>query len=255
VLGVVDELDVYATSDEVPGLKGAPRKSFRRRLLLPENWDPTTRVLAGAVGAGLALAGSRRGGLIGLGGIAIGAGLAARTLTNLPIGRILGIGRERCAFDVEKTMTIAAPPNTLYALWTHPERFPQIMEHVRSVGLTGPDRTSWCVRGPGDLSIRWEAVTTRAIPNQLVAWKTREGSLVPHAGSARFEELPNGSTRMDIRMSYSPPLGLIGQIGAQLLGADPKRILNDDLVRLKSLIERGKTTVHHHVVDRSDLAA
>jgi hypothetical protein len=40
---------------------------------------------------------------------------------------------------------------------------------------------------------------------------------------------------------------------ATLFGCDPKRAMDHDLVELKSLLEQGKTTVHHEVVTRDDL--
>jgi hypothetical protein len=42
---------------------------------------------------------------------------------------------------------------------------------------------------------------------------------------------------------------------ATVVGADPKRILDDDLVRMKSLFEQGKTTAHHHTVTREQVTA
>jgi hypothetical protein len=43
-------------------------------------------------------------------------------------------------------------------------------------------------------------------------------------------------------MTYNPPAGLLGHGVAALLGADPKRALDDDLLRFKSLLEHGRTT-------------
>lgn len=40
-------------------------------------------------------------------------------------------------------------------------------------------------------------------------------------------------------MSYSPPAGVLGHGIAVLLGADPKRQMDDDLARMKEFIERG----------------
>jgi uncharacterized membrane protein len=43
-----------------------------------------------------------------------------------------------------------------------------------------------------------------------------------------------------VRLSYSPPAGAIGHGIATLLGADPKRQMDDDLARMKAFIERGE---------------
>jgi len=52
----------------------------------------------------------------------------------------------------------------------------------------------------------------------------------------------DGGTRVDVRLSYNPPLGAVGHAVAALLGADPKQQLDDDLLRLQSLFDRGKAS-------------
>jgi uncharacterized membrane protein len=49
-------------------------------------------------------------------------------------------------------------------------------------------------------------------------------------------------------MAYQPPAGALGHAIARLLGADPKTLLDEDFVRLKSLFEKGKTRTHGRVV-------
>ena len=45
-----------------------------------------------------------------------------------------------------------------------------------------------------------------------------------------------------MRLSYNPPAGALGHAGAWLMGTDLKTALDEDMVRLKSLLEHGKTT-------------
>jgi uncharacterized membrane protein len=71
----------------------------------------------------------------------------------------------------------------------------------------------------------------------------------------RFDPNPDGGTRITIRMCYTPPLGVLGHAFAQMLGVDPKRDMDEDLVRLKSLIEYGKTRAHGGTVHREQLGA
>jgi hypothetical protein len=53
-------------------------------------------------------------------------------------------------------------------------------------------------------------------------------------------------------MSYRPPAGALGHAIATLLGANPKRQMDDDMLRFKSLLEQGKATGHESV-KRDDL--
>jgi uncharacterized membrane protein len=62
---------------------------------------------------------------------------------------------------------------------------------------------------------------------------------VQHAGLVRFDPEKRG-TRVHIRMSYNPPAGATGHAVAVALGADPRRQMDGDLLRMKTLIETGK---------------
>jgi len=119
------------------------------------------------------------------------------------------------------------------------ENFPRFMEHVRDVRVTGEGQWHWRVAGPAGVEVEWDAEVTRAEPGRLLSWATVETAPVESFGTVRFVPV-DGGTRVDVRLSYNPPLGAVGHAVAALLGADPKQQLDDDLLRLKSLLERGK---------------
>jgi uncharacterized membrane protein len=85
-------------------------------------------------------------------------------------------------------------------------------------------------------------VVTKRVPARLLAWKSVESEPVQSAGIVRFDPNNQGGTRVTVRLAYNPPAGSIGHAVASLLGADPKQAMDEDLVRLKSLLETGKTT-------------
>ena len=95
------------------------------------------------------------------------------------------------------------------------------------------------VDGPAGVPVEWDAVITKQVPEQVLAWKSVPGSAIAQAGIIRFDSNTDGSTRVDIRFSYNPPAGAIGHAVAALFGADPKREMDEDLVRMKTLIEGG----------------
>jgi uncharacterized membrane protein len=87
--------------------------------------------------------------------------------------------------------------------------------------------------------VEWESVLLNVIPNREMTWHSVEGSTVEHTGRVRFE--PDGDgTRVHVQMRYAPPGGVLGHAVAKAFGADPKREMDDDLQRLKSLIETGR---------------
>jgi uncharacterized membrane protein len=53
-----------------------------------------------------------------------------------------------------------------------------------------------------------------------------------------------------VQMEYTPPAGALGHAVAKLFGADPKQAMDEDMVRLKSLFEDGKTTIRGKEVTR-----
>ena len=250
VSAVEDRLEVHERPDDVPALQGGAGRSVPRPELLQENWAPATRLLVGAAGAGLFGWGAARRDLPGLGVAGLGALLLGRSITNLPVRRLLGVGAGQRGIDVRKSIHIAAPPEELYRFFMAAENFPRFMQHVREVRVTGEARWHWRVEGPSGIEVEWDAEVTRTEPGRLISWKTVENSTVESSGTVRF--VPDGDgTRVDVRLTYNPPFGALGHVVAALLGGDPKRQLDDDLLRLKSLLERGKASGHEERVTLS----
>jgi uncharacterized membrane protein len=51
---------------------------------------------------------------------------------------------------------------------------------------------------------------------------------------------PSGSgTRVTVHMEYSPPAGALGHALASLFNGNPKRQMDEDLMRMKEFIETG----------------
>ncbi|MGE5524902.1 MAG: SRPBCC family protein [Rhodospirillaceae bacterium] len=233
---VHDHLAVYDTAQGVPELQGGRVRRGERFNLRQANWARGTRIVTGATGAMLLLAASR-GGVSGLAlGIA-GTLLLARTAINKPLRQLAGIEGTR-AVEVQKTITIQAPLDRVFQFLADHRNYPHFMHNVKSVTASAEGRTHWTVAGPAGMDVEWDAVQTQFIPNQLIAWRTVEGSKVAHEGSMRFQP-EGGGTRVHIRMTYSPRAGVIGHHVAKLFGADAKSEMDQDLMRLKTTLETG----------------
>ena len=96
-------------------------------------------------------------------------------------------------------------------------------------------------------------MTTEAIPNEVIAWKSVEGSAVENSGRVYFRRDERGGTLIEVRMSYNPPAGALGHTVASLLGVDPESAMDEDLLRLKSLLEEGKATADQGQVRLDEL--
>jgi uncharacterized membrane protein len=215
-------------------------------------WNPTMRNTA-LVGGGLMalMALMRRSPMTTVLGLA-GAALLARGVANQPLRSLVGRGTAGLAagkgmmrgmsmdqtIDFEKTVHIDAAPDEVYAQFANYENFPHFMSHVAEVRDLGHRRSHWSVKGPGGSRFEWNSVLTeQSRPNRL-AWRSEAGAEIPNSGSIQFER-HRGGTLVTVRMSYSPPAGALGHAFALLLGSDPKSKMDEDLARMRDLIERG----------------
>jgi uncharacterized membrane protein/osmotically-inducible protein OsmY len=242
VTDVDNRLEVHKHAGDVAALQGGRGRPGEQLEFLQSNWSPATRLLVGSAGCGLmANCLARRTPLATVLGT-VGFGLFLRALTNRELRPLLGIRGGRFAFDVHKTITVAAPVERVFQLWTLYDNFPRFMCHLRQVRNLGGGRSHRVANGPAGMPVAWNAILTRLVPNESLAWKSEPGSTIANAGIIRFESLAGEATRVDIRLSYTPPAGALGQFAAKLFGADAKSAIDEDLVRFKSLIEEGKTS-------------
>lgn len=202
VRGVKNRLEVHEQPGNVPGLQGGTSRRGGRPELLQEYWSPAARFIAACASV---------------------YGLLRRDLPG--------------AITLEKDIVISAPIERVYGIWSNLEHFPKFMSHVHEVREIGDGRSHWVVDGPGGVPIEWDAVLTRVVPLQIIAWKTEEGSLIQHSGIVRFDPTDGGGTRVEVRLSYNPGLGGLGHAVAWLFRGDPKAQMDDDLMRMKSFME------------------
>jgi len=207
--------------------------------------SPAARILATVAGGAIALYGLRRRDRIGSALSMAGLALLSRGATNRDL-RDIRARSGRSGIHALKSITIDAPVEQVFAFLTSWEKFPQWMTHVkeaRSLGSPGTvgERTHWEVDGPTPgTTVSWDAVTTRFEPNRLVSWRSAGNEGIRQVGRMRFRELDDGGTRVTIDVQYSPPAGAVGHAVAALFKRDPKSQIDDDLTRLKGLIETGR---------------
>jgi uncharacterized membrane protein len=249
VKAVENRLDAYDESGQIPGLQGAGKPQARRGIFRQAGWTPAARLIAGSAGVSALIFGVMRRGPLrnswaASAAIAGGSLLCARSATNLEFSRLTGIGARRRAIDVHKSIRINAPVQRVFAAWSDFENFPTFMSHVRQVRRLeeGPDGNywRWTVDGPAGTEVEFDTAVAAFEENQLLAWRTDSSSLVRHVGRVQFTDNQDGSTTVEVRMSYNPIAGALGHAVEKFFGADPKHQMDDDLSRLKSYLETGK---------------
>lgn len=245
---VESRLEAHDRPDDVPALQGGGGFGPAQ-----ESWPPATRLVVGLGGGALIASCTRRRDAAGTALGTLGFVLLARAVTNLPARRLLGLGAGRRAVDLQKTIHVDAPIEEVFDFWSRLENFPRFMAHVQEVRNLGNRRSHWKVRGPAGSSFEWDAEVTRFEPNEVVAWKSLPGAAVASSGIVHFEREGDDRTRIHVQMSYNPPAGAVGHGIAALLGSDPGKEMDEDLVRFKSLLEDGRTTARGESVERQEL--
>lgn len=251
----VKDLSIFLNTTDHPEHISALQGGVRRRHIpafLRESWSPTARVLAGGAGAGLILYGATHRKSIWKAAGVNGAILLARSILNTPLKRMIGAD-QTAGLHIQKTIYVSATPSDLYQFWSNPENYPKVFAHVNQVEREKDGLFRWQVSGPAGIPLSWTGRITRQVPEKTIEWWSTPESTIENHGIVHFEAQKDGRTRVQIDMSYNPPAGLLGHAVAALLGLDPKNAMDQDLVRLKSLFERGKSRVHGHQVMRSEL--
>jgi uncharacterized membrane protein len=206
-------------------------------------WSPWQRLLARVAGTAIAVYGWRRRDNVGAALSFIGTGLAAQAWMKRNVQSVLALSDECPGFELERTVRINAPISDIYEFWCNPENYPKVFSHIASVERQGENLYRWTISGPAGIPIRWDGIITRTVPNTLVEWKSMPGSTVGNFGVARFDPNYDASTRVHIRMFYRPPAGILGRFLAELFGSDPKKVLDQDLARLKRIFETDEDLV------------
>jgi len=141
---------------------------------------------------------------------------------------------------VEESITINRPVEELYRFWRNLENLPRVMRHLQSVERITDTLSRWRAKGPAGTEVEWNAEIINDVANQVIGWRSIEGSDVVSAGSVNFEQAGAGrGTRIRVRLQYSPPGGKVGDALARLIGRDAATEIREDLQRFKQVVEEG----------------
>jgi len=141
---------------------------------------------------------------------------------------------------VEHSVTIDRPREQLYTFWRDFENLPRFMDHLVSVRVDSPTRSHWAAKAPAGRTVEWDAEIVNEVPNEIIAWKSIRDADVANAGAVNFSDAPGGrGTVVRVRMDYEPPAGRIGAMLAHFTDEEPERQIQEDLLKLKQLMESG----------------
>ena len=96
---------------------------------------------------------------------------------------------------VEESVTINRPISELYRFWRNLENLPRFMSHLESVERITDTLSRWRAKGPAGSDVEWNAEIINEVPDQVIGWRSIEGSDVVSAGSVNFDEAGPGAAR------------------------------------------------------------
>jgi uncharacterized membrane protein len=166
--------------------------------------------------------------------------MTAKQLSKQP-ETVANAGADKGIIRTRRGITVRRPVEEVYSFWHNFENLPRFMYHLETVQQTGDRRSHWVAKGPAGTTVEWDAEITEDRPNELIAWRSLEGSDVDNQGVVRFEPAPGDrGTIVRVEIEYNPPGGIIGASIAKLFGREPGQQVQDDLRRFKQLIEAGE---------------
>lgn len=140
------------------------------------------------------------------------------------------------------TVTIRRPRNELFAFWRDFQNLARVMENVERVQPSGSDgRSVWTIKAPAGGTVDVETEIAREVENELVAWRSVEGSDIDTEGRVMFADAPGErGTRVSLIVAYDAPGGTAGKGLAKLFMREPAMQARHDLKRFKMLMETGE---------------
>jgi uncharacterized membrane protein len=208
-------------------------------------------VIGGSLLAGAGIRrGSRRGGMMMLAASEmLRRGLTGRSFLYQVLGmrtKSTGQGAKTTSVPYElgerarAAIRIERPRPEVFAFWRELTNLPRFMKHVKSVKMIDSKRSHWTAQAPAGRCLEWDAEVIREIPNELISWRSIDGSAVDSAGSVKFKDTPSGGTAVSVEFQYNPPAGAAGTFVAKLFGRDPQAEMQTDLMRLKYHLEHAE---------------
>jgi len=142
---------------------------------------------------------------------------------------------------VVRSCTIRKSAPELYQFWRSLENLAKVIKHPVSITRLSDTESHWRVTAPGNTHVEWDAVIINDHPNELIAWRSKEGAEIPNAGTVRFEPAPaDEGTAVTVQLEYDPPGGKLAAYLAKLTGEEPEQQVADALNRFKALMEAGE---------------
>jgi ribosome-associated toxin RatA of RatAB toxin-antitoxin module len=136
------------------------------------------------------------------------------------------------------SVTVNAPADQVFQLFSHFNDFPKFMSHVKEVTYYDDQRSHWVAEVVG--RHEWDAVNENWIDGRQIGWRSTDG--LENWGRVTFEPQGANQTRVHVVINYNPPAGVLGDIG-EILGAGKRfeKKLQEDLNNFAAMVAAAPT--------------
>ncbi|MBE7178493.1 MAG: cyclase/dehydrase, partial [Mucilaginibacter polytrichastri] len=141
---------------------------------------------------------------------------------------------------IETSLEVDKPREEVYAFWRNLQNLPLFMRHIKSINELDAKRSVWELDVPGNLAdISWEARIVKEDKNNFLSWSSAEDAVIENSGRISFADLPDKKgTRLDVFISYRPPVSALGSGIAKLLNPVFRKMIANDVAGFKTYIEK-----------------
>lgn len=162
---------------------------------------PIPSLLLGLMGGALFAARqdlrSRARAAVTVGGLALIGAAAHRPVSDA----LQRAGTRRRAAQLELSMVVPYPVEVVFRFLRDFENWPRFVQGLRDVRDFDDGRSHWSARTPRGGTLEWDTVTTKYVPNSVLAWQNVGSSPLRMSALLRFS--PEGSsTRLKIVVVY-----------------------------------------------------
>ena len=131
-------------------------------------------------------------------------------------------------------VTVSAPPQTVYQMFSHFSDYPKFMSHVKQVTYIDDQRSHWVADVAG--RHEWDAINEGWEENASLGWRSING--LKNRGVVTFTPAGDGRTRVVVDVAYDPPAGALGDLGEKLgAGKSFDRALQRDLENFAQMVD------------------
>ncbi len=149
-------------------------------------------------------------------------------------------GTRRRASQLSVSFVVDHPVHVVFAFCRDFENFPLFIGALREVRDFGDGRSHWCASTRSGGTVEWDAITTKYVPNSVIAWQSADEAPVEVRAVARFE--PRGrATCVRVTTSYRVLDGSLGDAIAALTTPRREHELRRDIGKLASYLDAAIT--------------